>query len=296
MKPHTVVTPRPSATVILARPAWKKFEILLIRRSQKSSFMGGFCAFPGGSVEPDDFQEPFRPAGAVGALPLLPAQLSPDEQRALFVCGARELLEEAGVLLAYDASGRWLPGADSTQSVRLQQEINTGGSFCALLNSYGYRLSLKLLHPYTHWITPKALPKRFDTYFFVASVPNGTPATVDEKETTSAFWFTAEGALTAHREGSIDLSPPTLKIIYQLASYPDIQSLVDSLKKPDLDPILPVFCAREEGNIIVLPSDPDYLIAPHGMTTEGQRPVLFQEEPTRLVWNSGRWTLYLVER
>jgi len=49
-----VVTPRPSASLLLLRGGDAALEVLLVRRTPKARFMGGFWVFPGGAVEPGD--------------------------------------------------------------------------------------------------------------------------------------------------------------------------------------------------------------------------------------------------
>ncbi|MBM4254272.1 MAG: NUDIX hydrolase [Deltaproteobacteria bacterium] len=49
-----VVTPIPSATVILVREAGGHLETLLLRRNSKIAFHGGAWVFPGGRIDPED--------------------------------------------------------------------------------------------------------------------------------------------------------------------------------------------------------------------------------------------------
>lgn len=44
------------------------------------------------------------------------------------------------------------------------------------------------LHPFGHWVTPESQPKRFDTMFFAARMPEGQEAGFDGLETVSAEW------------------------------------------------------------------------------------------------------------
>ncbi|GIE50404.1 hypothetical protein Ani05nite_39380 [Amorphoplanes nipponensis] len=84
---------RPAATVVLLRPAAAGFEVYVLRRASTMVF-GGVYAFPGGGVDRDD-----RPR-TIGTD--WPERLGVPEAEAKAVVGAaaRELFEEAGVLLA----------------------------------------------------------------------------------------------------------------------------------------------------------------------------------------------------
>jgi 8-oxo-dGTP pyrophosphatase MutT (NUDIX family) len=76
-----IATPRPAATVIVARPDRADgFEVLMVRRNDQVAFMAGAYVFPGGRVDDSEF------AGA-DTDPLLPFRRA----------AVRELFEEAGV-------------------------------------------------------------------------------------------------------------------------------------------------------------------------------------------------------
>jgi len=73
-----VVTPRPSASLLLLRGGDAALEVLLVRRTPKARFMGGFWVFPGGAVEPGD-------------------RAGTDEDGAHRAAAVRELAEEAAI-------------------------------------------------------------------------------------------------------------------------------------------------------------------------------------------------------
>ena len=296
MTVQPVATPRPSATVIITRPASESFEILFIRRSSKSSFMGGMSAFPGGTVDPDDYEETVLCSETENLLTSISQTLSPAEQRAFYVAAVRELFEETGVLIARDAQGRSIHGAGSPASDLIREEIDSGKSFSAALKLHQMRLSCAELIPYARWITPTAQPQRFDAYFFLVEGPANVRAEADAHETTSAFWLTPIHALQSNKEGTITLVPPTLKIVHDMARFSTFRELEKSLRPHNLEPVQPVMCQTEDGIMIVLPNDPDYPHAPAGASRQGQRPIGREEEPTRVVFEKGKWTLCLVER
>src|SRR5688572_26495435 len=96
-----------AATVVLLREA--PFEVFLLRRNARSSFMGGAYVFPGGKLDAEDSGPGTLACLAPGAAAHCRAQLDEtpgaaplDDARAagLYVAALRELFEEAGVLLA----------------------------------------------------------------------------------------------------------------------------------------------------------------------------------------------------
>ena len=81
-----IVTPIPSATVILLREASGHLETLLLRRNSKISFHGGAWVFPGGRIDPED-HAPGEPENMLAAA-----------RRA----AVRESMEEAGLTVPHD--------------------------------------------------------------------------------------------------------------------------------------------------------------------------------------------------
>jgi 8-oxo-dGTP pyrophosphatase MutT (NUDIX family) len=258
--------------------------------------MGGMSAFPGGTVDPDDFDETALCSETESFLASISQTLSQAEQRAFYVAAVRELFEETGVLIARDGDGRRIHGAGSPVSDLVREETDSGKSFSAALKIHQMRLSCAELIPYARWITPTAQPQRFDAYFFLAEAPADLRAEADAHETTSAFWLTPFHALQSNMEGTITLAPPTLKIVHDLAHFSTFRELEKSLRPHNLEPVQPVMCRNGDGLMIVLPTDPDYAQAPAGAGCRGQRPIGRGEEPTRLVFENKRWTLCLVER
>src|SRR5271154_950273 len=64
---------------------------------------------------------------------------------------------------------------------------------------------------FSRWITPAVVEIRFDTHFFLASLPAGQQAAVDGEECVDLGWFTPNGALAANRAGRISLVFPTIE-------------------------------------------------------------------------------------
>jgi len=81
------VSPVPAATVILLRDTDDGLETLLLRRNSQLAFHGGSWVFPGGRVDPEDF-DPARPD---------------DIDRAAAVAAVREAKEEAGLDVPVEA-------------------------------------------------------------------------------------------------------------------------------------------------------------------------------------------------
>ncbi|WP_433388068.1 NUDIX hydrolase [Micromonospora sp. KLBMP9576] len=213
----TPAVPRVAATVLLLRPAADDFEVYLIRRVAAMTF-GGMYAFPGGGVDPSDSQAHLDWAGPTPAGWGERLALTPQAAQAVVCAAAREVFEEAGVLLAGpdaatvvgDVSG------DDWEADRVALEQRRGG-FADLLARRGLTLRSDLLLPWSRWITPEFEPRRFDTYFFVALLPAGQRTRDVSGEADHTLWARPADALARVAAGELTMLPPTLVTLGQVA-------------------------------------------------------------------------------
>jgi 8-oxo-dGTP pyrophosphatase MutT (NUDIX family) len=97
--------PLPAATVILARQHKTELQVYLLKRHAKSGFMAGHYVFPGGILDPEDWNAAVWQRHVdlnIGDLAsrLGGEDLTANEKLAYGVAAIRETLEEAGVFLA----------------------------------------------------------------------------------------------------------------------------------------------------------------------------------------------------
>jgi 8-oxo-dGTP pyrophosphatase MutT (NUDIX family) len=69
---------------------------------------------------------------------------------------------------------------------------------------------------FSRWITPAQVKIRFDTWFYLATLPAQAQATPDGGEIVAARWYAPAEALEAHRQGELSLVFPTIKHLEQL--------------------------------------------------------------------------------
>lgn len=299
-----VAIPKKAATVILLREKKTEgFEVFLLKRHEKSSFMGGNYVYPGGRVDNED--------GAIEicafckgltyeeAHLILGGKLSPEESFAHWVAGIRELFEEAGVLLACDQHRNLLQlnNQEDREKILYCRHLLQKGeiTICQIAQEKGIFLALDQLHYYAHWITPEARPERFDTRFFLACHPEGQEASYDQKETTVGLWLTPRNALEENLRGEVMLSPPTLKTLEDLTRFENIDELFRSLEKDVIRPILPILTKISGEPLLLFPWDPEYDLFQKGkITVPINRGQPFQpgDNTTRLILKDGRWFPY----
>jgi len=89
----------------------------------------------------------------------------------------------------------------------------------------------------SRWITPVGIPKRFDTWFFVAKVSRETNATIDGGEIVDAMWIAPADAL-ARRD--LRLVFPTIKNLEAVAQFDSAGAFIDSRRGAVIEPVQPV--------------------------------------------------------
>jgi 8-oxo-dGTP pyrophosphatase MutT (NUDIX family) len=88
----------------------------------------------------------------------------------------------------------------------------------------GVALDPASLVPFAHWTTPEGAPRRFATWFFLATpVVGGDHApSFDGSEIQNAAWLTPQQALDQHHDGELDLPVPQYVSLLALADAPDV--------------------------------------------------------------------------
>ena len=121
---------------------------------------------------------------------------------------------------------------------------------CAVRETFeetGVVLSETDLHPWAHWITPEIEPRRYDTRFFVAAMPQDQEAADISGETDNADWSTPDAALAAERSGRILMLPPTISILIELADLPNVAEVIKHATGRQIEPVLPQLVETESG-------------------------------------------------
>src|ERR1700722_10201916 len=111
---------------------------------------------------------------------------------------------------------------------------------------------------FSRWITPAQVRTRFDTHFFLASLPAGQEPRVDGEECVELGWFTPAGALEAHHDGRILLVFPTIKHLEQLAAFSSTEELLAYAAGREVQPIQPRVVVEGGGARVLLPGEPGY--------------------------------------
>jgi 8-oxo-dGTP pyrophosphatase MutT (NUDIX family) len=111
---------------------------------------------------------------------------------------------------------------------------------------------------FSRWITPAEVVVRFDTHFFLATLPDGQEPRIDGEEIVDQGWFTPSGALEANERREIVLVFPTIKHLEQLAGFASADALLAHARGRDVVPVQPRVVMSGEVARVVLPGEPGY--------------------------------------
>ncbi|MFD3307796.1 NUDIX hydrolase [Streptomyces sp. NPDC058656] len=247
----TPVAPRRAATVMLLKDTDSTPVVHMLRRRASMAFAGGAYAYPGGGVDPRDDDRQIRWAGPTRAW--WASRLGVDETAAqAIVCAAvRETYEEAGVLLAGltedtvvgDTTGEeW----EADRAALVARDL----SFAEFLERRGLVLRSDLLGAWTRWITPEFEPRRYDTWFFVAALPEGQRTRNVSTEADRTVWIRPADARDGYDKGDLLMMPPTIATLRQLGAYATAAEALAAAPERDMTPVLAQ--ARLEGGELVL--------------------------------------------
>ena len=115
-----------------------------------------------------------------------------------------------------------------------------------------------LLVPFSRWITPEQVKIRYDTWFFLAAMPDDQEPTVDQSEIVDARWLRPAAALAAHERDEIMLVFPTIKHLEQLSGFRSAQALLDHARGRPVEPVQPRIVGSGEQARVLLPGEPGY--------------------------------------
>ncbi|MEU0725775.1 NUDIX hydrolase [Streptomyces sp. NPDC006140] len=235
----TPVTPRRAATVMLLKDTGSGPVVHMLRRRASMAFAGGAYAYPGGGVDPRDDDHQVRWAGPTRAW--WADRLGVDETAAqAIVCAAvRETYEEAGVLLAGPAPDSVVgdtTGADweADRAALVARDL----SFAEFLDRRGLVLRSDLLGAWTRWITPEFEARRYDTWFFVAALPEGQRTRNASTEADRTVWIAPGDAAAGYDRGELLMMPPTIATLRQLTAYETAAQALAAAPDRDLTPVL----------------------------------------------------------
>lgn len=248
------VEPRNAATVIVLRGGETGPEAYYLRRQVSMDFAAGMAVFPGGGVDPRDFDAQVGWAGPDPAA--WGERLGCDEEtaRALVCAAVRETFEESGVLLAGVSDGDVV--ADTTgedwEADRVALETREL-AMTDFLNRRGLVLRTDLLGVWDAWLTPVFEPKRYRTWFFVAELPAGQVTRDVSSESSSVTWLPARVAADQADAGELAMMPPTYLTSMEVGTYADPAAVLEAARERSVQMFTPTVEPLGDGWTLSLP-------------------------------------------
>jgi 8-oxo-dGTP pyrophosphatase MutT (NUDIX family) len=254
--------PRNAATVVLLRPGPHGPEVYLLRRQTSMAFAGGMCVFPGGGVDPRDFDHEIAWAGPDPEQ--WAARLGTDQAtaRALVCAAVRETFEESGVLLAGESAETVVAdttGADwETDRAALEaREL----AFTEFLDRRGLVLRTDLLGVWAAWLTPVFEPRRYRTWFFVADLPEGQRTRDVSTESDHVTWLPAMQAVDDVEQEQMLMLPPTYLTCLEVGQYADPAGVIEAARDRRVEMFMPEVEQNDRGGTLSIPSRLEVLLA-----------------------------------
>ena len=243
---------KPAATIVVLRDGADGMEMFMVVRHHQIDFASGALVFPGGKVDPGDYDE--------NLLPHLTGAAADADMRAMQVAAIREAFEECGVLLAREGDTEDLVSGARVQALdALRTELNDGKlNITDFVRNNNLTLACDRLVHYAHWITPEMMPKRFDTHFFLAIAPADQLLVHDGYESVDSVWLSPRAAMEDAASGARTIIFPTLCNIEKIADHASCADAIAATQSSGVVPVLPWTEKREDGTYLCIPEEAGY--------------------------------------
>ncbi|MBS0549383.1 MAG: NUDIX hydrolase [Proteobacteria bacterium] len=251
--------PRPATTVLLLRPSKKgdadsPLEVFMVVRHHAIDSFSGALVFPGGKLEDADGDAKLK--GRCGGAD----KISADELK-FRVAGIREAFEECGVLLARKPGQRAVIAAADLKAIEQKWRaklVKNEASILDMVEAEDLELATDLMTPYAHWITPTFVPKRFDTWFYLAEAPEDQLALHDGSESTDSVWIGAQQAIDEAKAGKRTLVHATTKNLELLAEGGTVTGALSQATERKIVTVQPWVEVRDGKKFLHIPEGAGY--------------------------------------
>jgi 8-oxo-dGTP pyrophosphatase MutT (NUDIX family) len=222
----------------------------MVERIKAMAFAGGAAVFPGGKVDPADFDYAAMLSGALGGARGVSLDL---DETAARLAAIRETIEEAGLALGL------LGVSDPADCADARAALHDGKSLQAVCVQFGWTPDLAQLVPWSRWRPPTHETRTFDTRFYLINAGNSAPlATVDNTENRALFWATATEVLNRADQGTVKIIFPTRRNLERLALFGDFDGAAAHAAAHPVSTVLTYIEKREDGRWLCIPDGYGY--------------------------------------
>lgn len=225
---NSAVAIEPAATIILVKDGVNGPKVLMQQRNPEALFVGGAWVFPGGKLDPGDYDAAWTKHFNLNSAKADQLLQVSKQAYAYWIGAIRELVEEAGILLASNADNA--SNRDNVaEPLALAAQTFLASNpdrFLEFCQTRELSLDTHKLKYLSRWVTPEDNPKRYDTRFFLAPWPEGQHARQDNHEAIDTCWISPEQALAQYEKGEWQLVLPTIVTLRQLCGFPNRAALL----------------------------------------------------------------------
>jgi len=243
----------PASTVLVIRDGVDDIEVFMVVRHHQIDFASGALVFPGGKVDENDLNPEIR------RYIVSETEIS-DEEISYKIAGIRECYEEADVLFADEQNEKEIISSERLEKLaKWREEFNNKkGSMFDFAVKENITFNLDNLIPFAHWITPKMMPKRFDTYFYLAEAPKDHTGQHDGKESVDSIWISPRQALEDCLAEKRTIIFPTRMNLEKLSKFNTVKEALEEVKKEKVFTVEPKIEKNEDGVFLTIPEKAGY--------------------------------------
>lgn len=122
----------------------------------------------------------------------------------------------------------------------------------------GISLAPAAMMPFSYWLTPTVVKRRFATWFFLARWPEAATVEVDGREIVDFQWWSPTEAVAAHHGGHLPMTPPTLVSLHDIVNLAQFPSLDEAVQRREPPRFFPRVVRDSDRMVFLYPGDAAY--------------------------------------
>ena len=243
----------PASTVLAVRDRNDGIEVFMVVRHHQIDFASGALVFPGGKVDKNDLNSKIRDH-------IISEQNLSDEELSYRIAAIRECYEEGNVLFACDENNSEILSDGKLAKLTTWREKfnNRQGSMYEFAVREKLKFTVDNLIPFAHWITPEMMPKRFNTYFYIAEAPHDHLGEHDGKESIDSIWINPKQAIEECESGRRTIIFPTKMNLEKLSRFNNVKDAIKTISKENVITVEPKVEKTEKGSFLTIPEEAGY--------------------------------------
>ena len=243
----------PASTVLIIRDGIIGLEVFMVVRHHEIDFASGALVFPGGKVDKNDYDKKLKNLSYVD-------ETDNSETLPFKIAAIRESFEEANVLYANDKSSKSHISLKRLKNLsNWREKFNDNhASMIDFASNEDLIFSTKSLIPFAHWITPKKMPKRFDTRFYIAEAPKDHEGEHDGTESVDSIWISPQQALDDCYSKKRTIIFPTRLNLEKLSQSNTVEEALENARNSKIITVTPSINKIEGEAFLTIPEKAGY--------------------------------------